>query len=122
MINRNSLIYGTVCTAWFPFLEAEDRKLRPVVVVSNNAFNELPFTYKQVVVALITSIEPPIITDFHILAEEGSKDFQDAGLLKTSYIRLDRIFCLDERAVNKIIGKFSDSFMAEISKRCKTIF
>ena len=122
MNKQNSLVYGAVCTAWFPFLEAEDRKLRPVVVVSNNTFNELPFTYKQGVVALITSIAPPILTDFHVLVEEGTKDFEEAGLLKTSYIRLDRIFCLDERAVNKFIGKCSDTFMAEITKKCKAIF
>ena len=122
MINQDSLVCGAVCTAWFPFLESDDRKLRPVVVVSNNTFNELPFTYKQVVVALITSVAPPIITDYHVLVEEGTKDFAAAGLLKSSYIRLDRIFCLDERAINKLIGKFSDTLMLEISRRCQAVF
>ncbi len=122
MIDKDCLKCGVVCTAWFPFLETADRKLRPVVIVSNDPFNSLPFTYKQMVVALITSVSPSIITDFHILVEQDSKEFVNSGLAKTSFVRLDRIFCLDERGINKIIGKFSEEFITKIRERCRNMF
>jgi mRNA-degrading endonuclease toxin of MazEF toxin-antitoxin module len=124
MSKSDSLNYGTVFTMEFPY--ANDLRIvdiRPVVVVSGDRFNSI-WPKKKVVVAPITTKQPNPLNQYHILVKEGTKEYQESGLLRTSYIRLDKLMSIDEDLVVKFIGRFSQEFMkkSRVSELCKSIF
>ena len=124
MSKPDSLKYGAVFTMEFPY--ADDLKLvdiRPAVVVSMDTFNAI-WPKKKVVVAPITTKRPNPLNQYHILVKEGTKEYQESGLLRSSYIRLDKLISVDEDLVIKFIGRFSQEFMkkSSVSELCKSIF
>jgi mRNA interferase MazF len=82
-----------------PFIDTNHNKPRPVLELSSPSDEHNNFQ-----VAYITSKEPEknYLTD--ILIDSNHSDFEMTGLIKTSYIRLSKIFTIDVSMVDLVIG------------------
>lgn len=82
----------------FPFVDTPQSKLRPVVILSNEAFT------KETSHALATMITST--THSRWPGDTPISDLEKAGLKKPSLIRL-KLFTLDLRLAVKVIGSLS---------------
>lgn len=82
----------------FPFSDQSGRKVRPVVVISNNEFNDHS---EDVVVIGITS---NISKDKYSLPLTN-KDLESGKLITDCYIKVGNILKLDKELIIKKIGK-----------------
>jgi mRNA interferase MazF len=81
----------------FPYSDLTALKKRPVIILSNNDYNE---NHQDVVVAAITSNE--FIDDYSVILDDESLDY---GILpEKSVIKLGKLFSINK---SKIIKKFS---------------
>jgi len=94
---------GEVVLIAFPFTDLSTTKMRPALIVSSNEFNSRNL---DVILAAITSqIPKKIPTTDHLLALDDQKQ---AGLPKTSLVKLGKVVTLDQRLVRKKLGSLSD--------------
>lgn len=93
----------------FPFSDQLGRKVRPVIVMSNEEFNE---NSEDVIVIGVTS---NMSRDRYTLPL-ASKDLEEGKLLTTSYIKVENILKLDKGLIIKKIGKITkDKFKKIVS-------
>jgi len=89
----------------FPFSDQSGRKVRPVIVISNNQFNA---SSEDVIVIGVTS---NISKDFYTL-ELNNGDLEEGKLFDRCCIKAENILKLDKQLVIKKIGKITkDKFM-----------
>lgn len=92
-----------------PFSNLKEFKKRPVIVVSNNYYNE---KFEDVIVCLITSK----IVDNEASVIIENKDLE-SGLLKVkSRVKCYRILSLDKRIIIKVIGKLKENKFKEVKE------
>ena len=82
-----------------PFVDTAQSKPRPVLELSSPSDEHNNFQ-----VAYITSKKPKKNYLSDILLDSNHPDFEMTGLLKTSYIRLSKIFTIDTTMVDFVIG------------------
>jgi len=103
---------GDIILADLPFSDTTGSKVRPGLVVQNDANNQ---RLDDVILALITStthraaIEP---TQLHvdITTAEGQK----SGLLHTSAVKCEHLITLHHRLIKRVIGRLPAPVMAQI--------
>jgi len=81
-----------------PFSDLKSKKRRPVIVISNNVYNQK--TEDIVVVAITSNIEKK---DYTLLITQN--DMEEGNLPKDSIIRVDKIYSLSQTIVAKRLGK-----------------
>jgi len=81
-----------------PFSDLKSKKRRPVIVISNNVYNQK--TEDIVVVAITSNIEQK---DYTLLITQN--DMEEGNLPKDSMIRVDKIYSLSQTIVAKRLGK-----------------
>jgi mRNA interferase MazF len=81
-----------------PFSDLKSKKRRPVIVISNNIYNQK--TEDIVVVAVTSNIQKK---DYTILITQN--DMEEGNLPKDSMIRVDKIYSLSQLIVVKRLGK-----------------
>jgi mRNA interferase MazF len=81
-----------------PFSDLKSKKRRPVIVISNNIYNQK--TEDIVVVAVTSNIQKK---DYTILITQN--DMEEGNLPKDSMIRADKIYSLSQLIVVKRLGK-----------------
>ena len=81
-----------------PFSDLKSKKRRPVIVISNNVYNQK--TEDIVVVAVTSNIEKK---DYTLLITQN--DMEEGSLPKDSMIRVDKIYSLSQLIVVKRLGK-----------------
>jgi mRNA interferase MazF len=82
----------------FPFTDRDATKRRPVLVISNERFNQ---QHNQLVLAMITTA-----TDNIWPSDVSLTNWQEAGLKVACHFRL-KLFTLDQNLVSKAIGHLS---------------
>ena len=87
----------------FPFSDLSALKKRPALVVAD-------WGNDDVILAQITSIANK---DKYAI-ELNSEDFLEGSLLKTSFIRPNKLFTADKRIFLQIVGKLTDRKMKEV--------
>jgi mRNA interferase MazF len=89
---------GEIVLVPFPYSDLSGSKRRPVLVVSNDAYNS---SFPDIVVVVITS--RTIKTDDYSIPLE-SQDLQIGQLPESSLIRVHKLFTIDQ---SRIIKRFS---------------
>lgn len=104
---------GDVVILAFPFFipEGVRQKARPALVISDHSIFR---RFDDIILAAITSkrIDQPIETEF--LISEGSKEFKESGLKKTSIVRCEYIMTVPVNIIKRKIGQFSKDIMEKI--------
>jgi mRNA interferase MazF len=98
----------------YPFSNLEEKKVRPAIVISNNAFNKKS---DDCLLAPLTSIikdEP-----YSILIDQ--KDLYSGKLIRISRIRLDKLFVIEKDKVVFKIGILSEQTFNKVKKEFYTI-
>lgn len=98
----------------FPFSDQSGRKVRPVIVVSNNHFNA---SAEDIIVVGVTS---NITKDAYTLPLDNT-DLEEGKLLESSCIKVENILKIDKELVIKKIGRLKEEKVREILSLLQTI-
>ena len=102
MINQRDLILVP-----FPFSDQSGRKVRPVVVISNDKFND---GSEDLLVVGVTSN----ISKGQYTLELGSADLEEGSLFTKCCVKVENILKLDKDLVIKKIGKINKNKLKKI--------
>jgi mRNA interferase MazF len=90
-----------------PFSDLRSKKRRPVIVISNDIYNQK--TEDIAVVAVTSNIEEK---DYTILITQD--DIEEGDLYKNSMIRVDKIYSLSQSIAVKKLGKIEKATFERI--------
>ena len=91
----------------FPFSNQSGKKVRPVIVISNNGFNKN--SEDLVVVGVTFNISKDLYT-----TNLTSNDLEDGKLFDECCIKVENILKIDKRLVVKRIGRINEEKFREI--------
>lgn len=103
------LSQGDIVLIPIPFSDLTTQKRRPVLVLSNNDYNQ---RYKDVIVAAITSNVAE--REYQIIIT--NKDMAEGELKVTSAVRADKIYTLSQSIVVKKFGKLQPAVLLNVKK------
>ena len=107
--------FGDVCLAHFPFTDASASKLRPVLVISGDKFNN----GADVVVLPISSRPNPSDSfSVHI----GDPDYQRAGLRRESSVKWAKPATIAKSVVSRRLGALPQELIDEVCKQLAELF
>ena len=98
---------GDIVLIPVPFTDLSSRKRRPVIVISNDAYNRKS---PDIVVVAMTSVLTPVDHSFTIT---GS-DLVKGQLNHPGKVRVDKIYALSQSIVVKIFGRVSPDVLERI--------
>ena len=101
------ILQGDLLLVPFPFSDQSGRKVRPVMVLSNNEFNERS---EDVIVVGITSN----LSKDEYTTKLDNKDLEEGKLITSCIIKIENILRLDRRLIIKKIGKIKKEKLKEI--------
>ena len=104
MINQRDLLLVP-----FPFSDQSGRKVRPVIVISNNEFNE---NSNDVLVMGVTS---NISKDKYTVPLSG-KDLEEGKLITKCCIKIENTLKIDKEFILKKIGKIKKEKLKKIQE------
>ena len=93
----------------FPFSDQSGRKVRPIIVISNNNFNE---NSEDILIVGVTS---NISKDRYTVKLENN-DLTEGKLITDCAIKVENILRLDKSLIVKKIGKIKDEKFKEVIK------
>ncbi|PIN99926.1 hypothetical protein COT72_03760 [archaeon CG10_big_fil_rev_8_21_14_0_10_43_11] len=102
---------GDLLLVPFPFSDQSGRKVRPVIVVSNNSFNK---TQDVIVVGVTSNLDGGDIIINPVDVEQGN-------LYDECCVKVSNILKLDKRLVIKRIGRIKAGLLREIITRIHKI-
>src|SRR5260370_34078877 len=102
---------GDIVLIPVPFTDLSSRKRRPVIIVSNNVYNQ---TTSDIVVVAMTS--NPYFSSFTFQID--SNDLKQGKLNRPGHVRVDKIYTLAQSIVIKTFGKVQD----HVLDRIRTVF
>ena len=100
---------GNILLMPFPFSDQSGRKVRPVIVLSNDEFNE----HSQDIIAI--GITSNISKDKYTLGLDN-KDLKEGKLKTKCAIKVENILRLDKSLIIKKIGKIKEEKLDKIIK------
>jgi mRNA interferase MazF len=98
---------GDIVLITVPFTDLSSQKRRPVIVVSNDAYNQ---TSLDIVVVAMTSNPASVPNSFTI----SSADLIQGSLNRPGTVRADKIYTLAKSLVVRKFGKVSPSILARM--------
>ncbi len=90
-----------------PFTDLSSKKRRPVIVISNNAYNHK--TSDIVVVAMTSN---PTVVNFSFTI--NSSDLEGGKLNRPGKVRVDKIYALSQSMVVKTFGRVNSAVLDKI--------
>ena len=93
----------------FPFSDQSGRKVRPVIVISHNEFNE--HSEDLIVIGVTSNISKSLYT-----LKFDNKDLEEGKLITPCVIKCENILRLDRNLIIKKIGKIKDDKAIQIIK------
>jgi mRNA interferase MazF len=106
---------GEVALVRFPFTDLTTAKKRPALVLAHTARSS---RYRLATVAMITSQIEALKLQGDVLLT----DWQAAGLLHPSLLRLAKIATIDVELIDKVVGKLSLSDLAAARNAFQRLF
>jgi len=97
---------GDIALALFPFTNLQDAKIRPVLVVADVRYP----SERDWMVCEVTSQPRVDVLQLPI----GDGDLASGRLLRSSWVRPDRVMTLNEEVFWRAIARLSDARLAEI--------
>src|SRR5574341_784092 len=98
---------GDIMLIPVPFTDLSSHKRRPVIVISNDAYNRRT---SDIVVVAVTSNPAPVQYGFTIT----SSDLTQGALKRPSTVRADKIYTLSQSMVVKTFGRVSATTLDRI--------
>ncbi|WML24085.1 type II toxin-antitoxin system PemK/MazF family toxin [Neobacillus sp. OS1-33] len=98
---------GDIVLIPVPFSDLTNKKQRPVLIISNNQYNEIT---EDIVVAAITSQLKDL--DYSVVIE--AKDLNEGELKVTSSIRADKVYTLSKKIVLKKFGQVNSNMIEAV--------
>lgn len=98
---------GDIVLIPIPFTDLSSQKRRPVIVISNDAYNSKT---SDIVVVAMTSNLAPVEYGFQIT----SSDLQEGSLNHPAKIRVDKIYTLSQSIVAKTFGRVDATALGHI--------
>lgn len=109
---------GDVVLAELPFSDRSGSKVRPALVVQNDANNR---RLQDVILALITTTTArATVAPTQLLIDITTLDGQQTGLLYTSAVKCEHLLTLHQRLIKRVIGRLSPAMMQQIGTCLKT--
>ena len=99
----------------FPFSDLSGRKVRPVIVVSKDKFNESSY---DIIVCAITSN----LTKNNYSLKIDSSDLESGKLFKGCCIKAESIFKIDKKRVIKTIGCLKKEKFSNVLEKIDSLF
>lgn len=96
----------------FPFVDSDETKIRPAIVISSEDFNAAHNTVLMMITSASHSSWPH---DTEIV------DLQAAGLSKKSIIRC-KLFTIDNRLIKKVIGRLASLDQVALTEHFCALF
>ncbi len=98
---------GEIVLIPIPFTDLSSQKRRPVIVVSNSAYNR---RNADIVVVAMTSNPAPVDYSFIIT----SSDLERGQLNRPGKVRVDKIYTLSQSIVVKTFGRVNSNVLEQI--------
>ncbi len=98
---------GDILLIPIPFTDLSSQKRRPVIVISNNVYNQQT---ADIVVVAMTSNPVPVDFSFPIT----SSDLDKGALNHPGKVRVDKIYTLSQSIVVKTFGHVNESTLERI--------
>jgi mRNA interferase MazF len=105
---------GDILLVPIPFTDLSSQKRRPVIVVSNNAYNQK--TTDMVVVAMTSN---PVETDYSFTIT--SDDLEKGTLNHPGKVRVDKIYAISKSIVVKKFGRVNGKVMERIRSELQSL-
>ena len=105
---------GEIVLIPIPFTDLSSQKRRPVVIVSNDAYNNKT---SDIVVVAMTSNPASVDYSFAITAT----DLEKGALNRPSKIRVDKIYTLSQTIIVKTFGQVNTKTLERIRQTLKTL-
>ena len=103
-----------LCLLPVPFSDLSTTKRRPVIIISNNAYNN---SSKDVLVIAVTSN----LSEKKYTIDIESFDMESGSLKTTSMVRFDKIYSIDHSLIIRSFGKITLQKFDEIVKNLNEI-
>ncbi len=103
---------GDVVLLPIAFVSGIGSKVRPAVVIQNDALND---KLNSSIVAIITSTNSrAAVEPSQLYIEINGLDGRATGLLHNSTVKCEHLDTIDQRDIHRVIGRFSDSLMNRV--------
>lgn len=103
-----------ICLIPVPFSDLTSTKKRPVIIISNNSYNN---TSKDVLVTAVTSN----LAERKNTVDLNSGDLESGSLKTESKVRFDKIYSIDRSLIIKSFGKITEQKFYEIISKLNLI-
>jgi mRNA interferase MazF len=107
---------GDLVLADFPFQDMPGRKIRPAVVVQNDADNKL---LANTILAMITGNLAGTGRSTNVLIDPGTPDGEGSGLRGPSLIKCGNLATIGQQRVLRVIGRLSDPVLRQVTSALK---
>ncbi len=98
---------GDILLIPIPLTDLSSQKRRPVIVVSNNAYN-----HKTADVVVVAMTSNPVAVDYSFTIT--SSDLEQGQLNRPGNVRVDRIYTLSQSIVVKTFGRVNSQVLDRI--------
>lgn len=105
---------GDILLIPIPFTDLSSQKRRPVIVVSNNVYNQKT---ADIVVVAMTSNPAPADYSFTIT----SSDLDKGALNRPGKVRVDKIYTLSQSIVVKTFGRVNETTLERIRQALRDL-
>ncbi len=105
---------GDILLIPVPFTDLSSRKRRPVIVISNRAYNR-----KTVDIIVVAMTSNPIMADYSFTIT--SSDLARGKLNRPSKVRVDKIYALSQSIVVKTFGQVNSQVLDRIRQTLQTL-
>ena len=110
--------WGDIVILPFPFVTQTgmQQKARPALIVSDHSIGR---RYNDVILVAITSQIIDEVKQTELLIEEGTPNFKQTGLVKTSVVRCEYIMTLPAKLIVRELGKLTEALQNKVDNILK---
>jgi len=108
---------GDVVLANLPFIGASGSKVRPAIIVQEDALNR---AIRETIIAEITSNLAHVSQPHQVLIDISTPDGAATGLLTNSAVRCNRLHLIPQADVQRVIGSLAASLMQQVEDALKS--
>ena len=102
---------GDVVLVEFPYVDGRRGKNRPAVVVQNDRENQ---RLANTIVAMISGNLRHIAEPTQLLIDPTTPEGSSSGLHGPSAVKCCNLFTVDQRDIQRLLGRLSDSLMQQV--------
>lgn len=102
---------GDIVLIGVPYVGSPGAKVRPALVVQNDALNR---TLNETIIAAITSNLSHVHQPHQLLIDVSTPDGKGTGLIANSAVRCNRLHAVSQAAVQRVIGRLPAPLLSRI--------